>query len=569
MDDPHSSAMKSMRRRRSRLAGVAGCLTAIVISSATPASAEPGKPLAPVTNPWLSASRSADAPVYAPPSPTRGIAPVVPAPPAPPAPPVVTAPNATPKVEQAPAPQVAAPAKPVAAPVPRPVSLPPVAQPQVTQASATAPAMAAAPAPAPQGQPSPAPAPATRRLPPPRSALVTTPYIAPTVAPSATPYRPDGPPTPQPSANQATQVVGLEDVDAPQPNSGFAAAKQNAGLPKGGGSLFKLVGLQESSEEPQKPAELAPNGQAQQPAANQQAADGNTTYGQAPVNNNLQFLRTQDVLLEAGKWQVDWGIWYIHFTDDFPVAVTNGAGDVTGVLPGNVRRRLLFSPFAFRYGLTDRIQLFGFLPVGWSNTQTSVVGTNNAGNIIAQSDDLNSGGLGDLTAGASFHLVEAECDSPDIIGTLAFTAPTGQYNVPLFGIVPNGNLGQGFWALQGNLLCVHRYDPIIVFYGGGYRHLFRREFDGNMFSVGEQIMYQVGVGFSANDRVTLSSTLFGYYITDTYINNIEIPGTNVEPISMRFAATISRRDKILEPFIIIGMTPAAPAAQVGLTITYY
>ena len=88
-------------------------------------------------------------------------------------------------------------------------------------------------------------------------------------------------------------------------------------------------------------------------------------------------------------------------------------------------------------------------------------------------------------------------------------------------------------------MFIHRYDPVIVFYGGGIRHLFEREFNGVLFSPGEQILYQFGVGFSVNDRVTLSTAFQGFYITYTQLDNVTVPGTNLEPISLRFAATIA------------------------------
>jgi hypothetical protein len=167
------------------------------------------------------------------------------------------------------------------------------------------------------------------------------------------------------------------------------------------------------------------------------------------------------------------------------------------------------------------------------------------------------------------HLFEACGDRPDVILTMATTAPTGPYSFPLFGLVPGSNLGQGFWAIQANLLCVNRYDPVIVFYGFGYRHLFQREFGGIQFAPGEQISYQLGVGFSVNDRVTLSATYLGYYITESIQSNAVIPGTNIEPLSMRFAATIARRNRILEPYAILGVTQFAPTAAVGITVTFY
>ena len=139
----------------------------------------------------------------------------------------------------------------------------------------------------------------------------------------------------------------------------------------------------------------------------------------------------------------------------------------------------------------------------------------------------------------------------------------------MFGVIPGSALGQGFWAISAQLLCINRYDPIIVFYGVGYRHLFEREFSGVLFAPGEQLNYQLGVGFAVNDRVTLSATFQGFYISDTLLNRTAFAGTNIEPLSLRFAATIARHERILEPFALIGMTDSAPAASIGLTITCY
>ena len=95
------------------------------------------------------------------------------------------------------------------------------------------------------------------------------------------------------------------------------------------------------------------------------------------------------------------------------------------------------------------------------------------------------------------------------------------------------------------------------------------EFGHIEYAAGEQINYQFGVGFSANDRVTLSATLLGFYITNTKQAGVVIPGTNLEPISLRFAATMVRRDRILEPFFSIGATQFAPSIMTGITITFY
>jgi hypothetical protein len=318
--------------------------------------------------------------------------------------------------------------------------------------------------------------------------------------------------------------------------------------PMPGEPLFRFSKLQEP-----RPGDEEKDRDSAAPASAAQPND-QQTYGQAPTNNALQFLRDIDVLLAPGAWQLDTGFVYTHFANDFPFVVPFDVDE------GEVRQRLLFTPLATRYGLTENIQLFAALPIGWSNTQFVGGG---------QSETYNVGGLGDLTFGASIHLFDGDDMLPDVIGTIGSTAPTGQFNAPIFGTVPGSALGQGFWAYNAQLLAIHRYDPVIVFYGGGYRHLFEREFEGIPVQPGDQANYMLGVGFSINDRVTLSTTFQGFYLTNTSVDNEAIRGSNLEPLTMRFAATIVRNCRIIEPFCVIGMTDSAPRANVGVVVTLY
>jgi hypothetical protein len=99
--------------------------------------------------------------------------------------------------------------------------------------------------------------------------------------------------------------------------------------------------------------------------------------------------------------------------------------------------------------------------------------------------------------------------------------------------------------------------------------LFERDLNGLLQAPGEQISYQMGVGFAVNDRVTLSTAFQGFYITNTALENKIVPGTNLEPMSLRFAATIARNCRILEPFVIVGMTDSAPQGNCGIVVTLY
>jgi hypothetical protein len=292
-------------------------------------------------------------------------------------------------------------------------------------------------------------------------------------------------------------------------------------------------------------------GQGGNAAGNGQQADSLSEaerLGTAPEDNTLQFLRTATVLLEPGESQCDVGVEYTLAEADFPILLVNGMGDIVDVADAKFRVRQLAVPIEYRTGLHKRVQGFIGAPVGWANTQVSV-----------NNDEAfkNNGGLGDVNFGLTMQLVDAEVDSPYWVATLAATAPTGgDPFTGLSGIAPSAPaLGEGFWSIQGNLLLIQPYDPIVVFYGLGMERSFSHEYIGLDIQPGAEYSYSMGVGFAVNDRVTLSSRFRGAYVEETEVDGLRIIGSNAEPMTIRLAATISKPcNRIVEPFVEFGLT---------------
>jgi len=282
------------------------------------------------------------------------------------------------------------------------------------------------------------------------------------------------------------------------------------------------------------------------------------SLGRAPPERGLQFLRRQAILLPPGDYQFDIGVNYTLFEAD----LTTAPGGI--LTETNVRQRILTVPLEIRYGLTEKMQLSLYVPFGWVNTEVSSFGM----------DDFdNSGGIGDIRFALSRVMRRSRgCYSdPDIILTFGATAPTGDSDVvqALLGS-PVGQLGGGFWAASWNLLFIHNYDPVTVFYSLGSRHRFSRTIDGIEVVPGDEYIYQLGVGFAVNSSVTLSSSFLGEYITEPELDGFRQAGLIREPMRMRFAATIANscRDYLVEPFAEIGMTESAPSARIGITWTH-
>jgi len=286
-------------------------------------------------------------------------------------------------------------------------------------------------------------------------------------------------------------------------------------------------------------------------------ASEQTELGSAPQSNELVFLRRQTVLLEAGACQFDIGFAYAHLDGQDSVAILDN-GDVIGVADARTRRRLLTIPLEIRYGLTDRVQLYCNVPFGYANSELAFPG-------FKESDDR--GGIGDTRFGASMLVRQGVCYSPDVVVTVGATAPTADTPFPRVGLAPGAQLGEGYWAINTNLLCVHTVDPCVLFYGVGYNHRFDTTFQGVRVNPGEEINYQFGVGFAVNSQLTFSSIFQGAYLTETALDGDRLEGTTLEPMAVRFAVTWARCNKLFEPFAEIPMTDDA-AARIGLTWTY-
>jgi hypothetical protein len=331
------------------------------------------------------------------------------------------------------------------------------------------------------------------------------------------------------------------------------------------GSVFEVAAAQPIEPAPElslPPRQPAPP-QQMLPVANETPTPtpADQKFGEQPPDRSHEFLRKQDVLLKEGQWQFDVGLQYLIFTHDYTQFAQSGVN----IFPVDSRltRRLLIAPLDVRYGVSDRLQAFADVPFGWSNTENSYPGFD---------DFTNQGGIGDMTAGISW-LVHKSCGcscDPDVVATFSITAPTANVS-PLQGIIepPNTMLGTGFCYGYWNVLFIHTVDPVILFYGFGSRHGLARTYEGLDIQPGDQYYYRAGLGFAVNEKLTLSSSLSGWYITDPQVDGVRIAGLAMEPITLRFAATIARPcDRYIEPFVELGLTPDAPDARVGLTFTF-
>lgn len=273
-------------------------------------------------------------------------------------------------------------------------------------------------------------------------------------------------------------------------------------------------------------------------------------YGEQRTDNTRQFLRTVTPLLQPGQWQFDYGIAYsineVEVPTLFGPFLTEEAYQI----------RNLNSIIGFRYGISDRLQWFGNTTVGWQSTEVT-----NGFNISR--DD--TGGLGDIVTGFNYLFRrESEC-APAIITSFDMTAPTGNPRNPL--TLSESGTGIGAWSFSSDILMIKSIDPLVTFWGLGYRTFLEDTYEGNNVRIGDSIQYTFGMGFGVNERVTLSSALIGAYVLDTKVNSTRLSGSAGDIISLRIAATILNDCKIIEPFVTFGLTERATDTALGIVWT--
>jgi hypothetical protein len=119
----------------------------------------------------------------------------------------------------------------------------------------------------------------------------------------------------------------------------------------------------------------------------------------------------------------------------------------------------------------------------------------------------------------------------------------------------------------------------VFFYGLGYTFRFQNEFGpGDQIEVepGDQVFYRFGAGFAVNPHVTLSAAFTGSVLGHDDVNGREVPGSVREPMSVRLAATIGRREaskthrsfKLVEPFVSFGLNEDSIDTFIGVSWTH-
>lgn len=374
----------------------------------------------------------------------------------------------------------------------------------------------------------------------------------------------------------------------PQPAAPYASPRVVLEAPFATAPPYQIVGSPTFAEEP--PFQLPPEGAvgreafltAQVPAAevvpapgveqstepSEQASSTQTpeSIGVPPPREQPQFLRRNSVLLKPGNYQWEIGLQY---TTNETFTPFGQLVEDTSVV-ANVRQvnRTFTTPIEFRLGIAEGWQGSVGVPIGWSGSETSLLG-------FEETDD--DFGFGDFAFSLTKVMREGNADRATVLGLLAVTVPTSDATLASTLLEPGATLGRGFWSLTTGVTALKNYDPLVVFGSAGYLHNFEGDVEDSddTINAGDGFFYRLGVGFAVNSRVSLNTAFSGAFLDDIEFNDIQRGGTSREPLSIRIAATILQADRIrrenrrsVEPFLNFGLTNSAVNSQFGISWTF-
>jgi hypothetical protein len=238
--------------------------------------------------------------------------------------------------------------------------------------------------------------------------------------------------------------------------------------------------------------------------------------------------------------------------------------------------RAFIATTAVRYGVLNWLELSATIPAGYS------VRTSNTSPTTSVTKYLS--GIGDLSAQANARIVNETANWPGVVVSLGFIAPTGpnpyyladyRFNVKNAGNIraPNPRnplidyFALGSWALHSNVQIYKTVDPIILFAGFGFDHVFPLTEAGYTVNGFNRLSYNLGMSFALSEKTTLGFSFNGVYAPNIKVSGYEVFQSASELALARFTV-IQRivKNVWLEPSISFGVDQDSPDFVIGLGV---
>lgn len=242
----------------------------------------------------------------------------------------------------------------------------------------------------------------------------------------------------------------------------------------------------------------------------------------------------QGVLTRRGQIVLEPSFQYVNSANDR--LVFRGFELIPGIQIGVIeasraRRDSLIGTFAARYGLTNRLEIEGRVPVLYRNDSIRVTQQRDEG--IVREINLSETDIGDAELSLRYQLNSQRGQRPIWIAGLRVKSDTGRGPFDIgydeFGVATGLTTGSGFWAVQPSISMLLPSDPVVIFGGVNYLYHIGRDIDRAVGGAqighvdpGDSISGSIGFGFALNPRFSYS---MGYRHSYIMPSKTEIGGS--------------------------------------------
>ncbi|WP_298307795.1 hypothetical protein [uncultured Erythrobacter sp.] len=296
------------------------------------------------------------------------------------------------------------------------------------------------------------------------------------------------------------------------------------------------------------------------------------------------------------RFSFETGVNYTHF-DDARINLS-GFLALDAIFLGRISvdeqsSDIITTDFTGRFAPTDRLQFDISVPLIYRSSvfQSGGAGGNAAGLADARVEEF---GLGDISFGASYRLLQETVRRPDVVLNARVKPPTGRdpFGIELVEVVgTEGNLevpaslstGSGVWAASIGASALKTLDPMIVFGNVTYFHNFPMSFsdideiEGDQpgsVDIGNSIQFGAGLAFALNEKSSLSSSFTlrlgdetRLRFVDEEFSDVIGSGSTVGLLNLGATFALTERASLLTS-VGVGMTTDAPDFTISARVPF-
>jgi hypothetical protein len=315
---------------------------------------------------------------------------------------------------------------------------------------------------------------------------------------------------------------------------------------------------------------------APEPARQAQAVAPDQEPGPSPEQERPvftpAFLRQANaVLIPRNRIEFDPRFQY-GFNDTNVLAVA-GLDLIETVFVGTIevekRRRHFFSGIlGTRYGITDRFQLSASVPYRYEIEQLTIPPQVQRLPDPFESQETTGGGLGDVEAGLSYHILQEKGWRPDLIAGLSVKTNTGQG--PFDNDGGDTVTGTGFWGVQPQLTFVKVTDPGILFATASYLYHIEDDVSGiGDVDPGDILQFSAGYAYALNPYLSLTTRFQFSWADELSVEGEDVAGTDLFSTTLSLGLTYGlTRHAAIDTTLDIGLSEDASDFRLSVGVPF-